>query len=491
MKSVHDILDNVKVLSLEGNTQAGLLRIGFDSRAVEAGDMFVAIRGALADGHRFIPDALRKGASVIVAETAPQEALPAGVCWVQVSDASQALGQMAANFHGRPSEKLRVVAITGTNGKTTTATLLFDLVRAMGYKAGLLSTIENRVGDRVSPSRLTTPDPVYIQASLAEMAEEGCEFAFMEASSHAIHQRRIAGMQFAGAVFTNITHDHLDYHGTFKNYIDAKKELFDRLPASAFALVNADDPRGRVMLQNTAAKSHTFALRNWADFKARILGYNLSGLHLELDGADFFGRLTGAFNAYNYLAVYAVARLLGLDKMEVLTALSDLRPAPGRFETVSVPGREAVGIVDYAHTPDALENVLQTIDNLRQGKGRIISIVGCGGDRDKAKRPLMAQTACKWSDQVILTADNPRSEDPETIISEMIAGLGPADRAKTLSIVSRREAIRAACAIAQDGDIVLAAGKGHEKYQEIKGVRTPFDDAEELKAALGVSNVKL
>lgn len=489
MKTIADISDRVEILRITGDTGMEAPRIRFDSRQVEAGDLFVAVRGPLVDGHQFIPDVLAKGAAVIVAETEAPD-LEEGLCWIQVKDSALALGQMAANYYDRPSEKLRLVAVTGTNGKTTTATLLFDLVRGMGYQAGLLSTVENRVGDKVIPSRLTTPDAVSIQELMAQMVEAGCTYAFMEASSHAIHQRRIAGLHFAGALFTNITHDHLDYHGSFANYIQAKKMLFDELPSSAFALVNADDPRGMVMLQNTKAKSYTYALKKMADYKAKILSYNLLGLHLDLDGADFHGRLIGGFNAYNYLAVYAAARLLGLEKTEILTVLSRLMPAPGRFETVVQPDRSVVGIVDYAHTPDALEKVLQTIQSLRQGKARIITVVGCGGDRDKAKRPIMAKTACKGSDQVILTSDNPRSEDPEQILHEMLEGVEAADRARVLSILARREAIRTAAVLAQAGDIVLVAGKGHEKYQEIKGVRHPFDDVAELRAALAGQTIQ-
>jgi UDP-N-acetylmuramoyl-L-alanyl-D-glutamate--2,6-diaminopimelate ligase len=482
MKRLSDILDRIPVTHRSGGDQTLVRRIVFDSRTVEPGDLFVALRGVAVDGHRFIQDALDKGAAGIVAETTPDPAL-SGVCWVQVEDSAQALGQLAANFYDRPSERLKLVAVTGTNGKTTTATLLYDLLEGMGYKAGLLSTIENRVAGKAVPARLTTPDAVSIQAQLADMVEAGCDYAFMEASSHAIHQKRIAGLHFTGAVFTNITHDHLDYHGTFQNYINAKKALFDQLPATAFALVNADDPRGKVMVQNTAAKVHTYALKKWADFRARILGYNLSGLHLDLDGAEFHGRLIGTFNAYNYLSVYAAARLLGLESMEVLTVLSRLAPASGRFETILHPGRPIVGVVDYAHTPDALEKVLQTLHALRTGKGRILTVVGCGGDRDKAKRPIMAKVACKGSDQVVLTSDNPRSEEPEQILEDMLAGVETADRRKVLSILSRREAIRTAAALAQAEDIVLVAGKGHEKYQEIKGVRHPFDDVAELRAA--------
>jgi len=483
MKQLRDILDSVTVLHLEGDPRTPVNRISADSRSIETGDLFVAVRGTQADGHRFIPDALEKGASVIVAETIPRP-LPEGVCWVKVRDSALALGQLAADFYDNPSKKLKLVAVTGTNGKTTTVTLLFDLVRALGFKAGLLSTVENRIGDRVDPARLTTPDPVFIHRYLAEMVREGCSYAFMEASSHAIHQKRIAGLHFAGAVFTNITHDHLDYHGTFQHYITAKKMLFDELPEDAFALVNLDDPRGQVMVQNTAAVIHTYALKRMAEYKAKILSYNLSGLHLDLDGVEFHGRLIGAFNASNYLAVYATARLLGLGKMEVLTALSRLSPAPGRFETVVHPDRSVTGIVDYAHTPDALEKVLQTVNSLRHGKAKIIAVVGCGGDRDKTKRPVMAAMACKWGDQVILTSDNPRSEDPEQILNEMMQGVSTENYGKVLHILSRKEAIRTACALAQPGDIILVAGKGHEKYQEIKGVRHPFDDVAELRAAL-------
>jgi UDP-N-acetylmuramoyl-L-alanyl-D-glutamate--2,6-diaminopimelate ligase len=489
MKPLNDILDRVEIVRTTGDTAVALRRIAFDSRKVEAGDLFVAVRGVQADGHRFIADALAKGAVAVVAEEWPDD-LPQDGCVILVKDGAKALGRLAANFYDRPSEKLRLVAVTGTNGKTTTATLLYDLVTGMGYKAGLLSTVENRVAGRVLPSRLTTPDAVEIQELMAEMVREGCEYAFMEASSHAIHQKRIEGLHFTGAIFTNITHDHLDYHGTFDNYIAAKKMLFDGLPASAFALVNADDKRGAVMLQNTAAKSYTYALKRYADYKAKILGYNLTGLHLELDGADFHGRLIGDFNAYNYLAVYAAARLLGLEKMDVLTVLSRLAPAPGRFETVVHPNRSVVGIVDYAHTPDALEKVLQTIQSLRTGKARIITVVGCGGDRDKAKRPVMARAACKGSNQVILTSDNPRSEEPEQILAEMLAGVEEGDKPRVLSILSRKEAIRTAAALAREGDILLVAGKGHEKYQDIKGVKYPFDDVAELKQALEGQAVK-
>ena len=488
MKQLSDILDRVTVLQMEGNPRTAVRRIGADSRAIEAGDLFVAVPGVQVDGHRFIPEVLQKGASVIVAQPAPAE-LRAGVCWVQVEDSTMALGLIAANFYDNPSRKLKLVAVTGTNGKTTTATLLCDLVRNLGYKTGLLSTVENRIGGKVYPSRLTTPDPVYIQRHMADMVEAGCSYAFMEASSHAIHQKRIAGLHFEGAVFTNITHDHLDYHGTFANYIAAKKQLFDELPSTAFALVNADDPRGSVMLQNTAAKTHTYALKKLAKFKARILSSGLLGLHMKLDGTDFHGRLIGAFNASNYLAVYATARLLGFEKTEVLTELSRLTPVPGRCESAALPGRSVVGIVDYAHTPDALEKVLQTIDELRKGKENIITVVGCGGDRDKTKRPVMAGVACKWSNRVILTSDNPRSEDPEQILREMMEGVLPEQQAKVLSILSRKEAIRTASALAQPGDIILAAGKGHEKYQEIKGVRHPFDDVAELLAALSGTTI--
>lgn len=473
--NLRDLLDGVHPVEIKGTQERDVKQLSFDSRLAEADSAFVAIRGAQVDGHKFIDKAIANGANVIVAEEWPP-AQPATVTWVRVTDSPAALGIMAGNFYGKPSHQLQLVGVTGTNGKTTVATLLHDLFTSLGYKAGLISTIENKIGQRVHPARYTTPDAVGVNALLAEMVDTGCEYVFMEVSSHAAHQKRIDGLRFRGAIFTNITHDHLDYHKTFKAYIEAKKRFFDILPASAFALVNIDDKRGEVMIQNTRARKLSYSLRRPADFRARLLENAVTGLHLELDGEDFFGRLIGDFNAYNLLAVYAAARLLAQDRLEVLAALSRLGAAEGRLDYVRVPGQEITGIVDYAHTPDALEKVLQTLNQLRQGDGRIITLTGCGGDRDKAKRPKMAKVACDYSEQVILTSDNPRTEDPLAILADMEAGVPPYATRKVLTIVSRREAIRTACRLARPGDLILVAGKGHEKYQEINGERTPFDD---------------
>ena len=486
MIALIDILEQIEVRRTAGPENPEIGQLTFDSRSVGPGDVFVALRGTQSDGHRFIPDAVRQGAAVIVLEDWPNRLEP-GRTYVQVPDTRRVLGLMASSYYGKPSRQLSLVGITGTNGKTTTATLLYRLFTELGYKVGLLSTIENRIGDRSLPTAHTTLFPVELQARLAEMVESGCSYAFMEVSSHALDQQRTAGLEFAGAVFTNISHDHLDYHRTFKDYIFAKKKLFDHLPAEAFALTNLDDKRGAVMLQNTLARTYTYSLRRKADFKARILESELSGLHLELDGRDFYGRLVGDFNAYNLLAAYAVAVLLGQDRMEVLAALSGLPAAPGRFEAVVSQERSVMGVVDYAHTPDAVEKVLQSLTRIRSANGRIITVVGCGGDRDRSKRPLMARAATDYSDRVILTSDNPRSEDPEAILDEMEKGVPAPAKQKVLRISDRREAIRAAVLMAQAGDLILVAGKGHEKYQEIKGVRYPFDDLEELKKCLTVN----
>lgn len=484
MKTLADILSQTpRATLLQGSADITLSGIRFDSRQVKPGDLFVALRGVQADGHLYLDQAVANGAAALVVEYLPQ-GFSTELPLVQTANNNEALGWIAAAFYNHPSRHLKLVAVTGTNGKTTTVTLLYQLVTALGYKAGLLSTVENRIGFQVLPASLTTPDAVYIQEKMAGMVASGCHFAFMEASSHAIHQRRIAGLQFAGAVFTNITHDHLDYHGAFQNYIAAKKMLFDDLPKEAFALVNIDDKRGPVMVQNTAARVQTYSLKKMADFRARILDFNIQGLHLQMDGVEMHARLTGAFNAYNLLAVYSVARLLGFSREEILPALSQLQAAPGRFETVEGSSKGITGIVDYAHTPDALEKVLAAIGEIRTKNSRILTVVGCGGDRDRAKRPVMAQTAVRKSDRVILTSDNPRSEDPEAILNEMEAGLETADRPRVLRISDRREAIRTACALAQKGDVVLVAGKGHEKYQEIKGVRYPFDDIAILQECL-------
>lgn len=477
------LIEKLDILALEGPVSKAIKQICFDSRKAGPESLFVAVRGTQADGHEFIDKAIGQGAAAVVAEQLPEERRE-GVTYIQVADSATALGLTASRFFGEPSKALKLVGVTGTNGKTTTATLLHSLFTALGYRAGLLSTVRNMVGQRPVEAAYTTPDAVAINALLREMAGAGCDYAFMEVSSHAAHQRRIAGLHFAGGIFTNISHDHLDYHKTFKAYIDAKKMFFDILPKTAFALVNADDKRGGVMLQNTRAKKYSYSLRTMASFRAKLLENSINGLHLDIGGKEVFSRLIGEFNAYNLLAAYGAAILLGQEEMETLTALSQLRAAEGRFDYLAGPQGKRTGIVDYAHTPDALEKVLQTIRQLRQGNSRIITVVGCGGDRDKAKRPKMAKVACDYSDQVVLTSDNPRSEEPEAIIAEMQAGVPAYASRKVLAITGRREAIRSACRLAQEGDIILVAGKGHEKYQEIKGVRHPFDDKAVLAEAL-------
>ncbi|MCB0704485.1 MAG: UDP-N-acetylmuramoyl-L-alanyl-D-glutamate--2,6-diaminopimelate ligase [Saprospiraceae bacterium] len=482
MKALLDILKDLKVLNWTGPRDLTIADLQFDSRKVGANSCFIAVRGTRVDGHTFLEQTLAQGAVALVVED-PVDA-PAGVAVIQVEDTAQALGEMAANWYGNPSEQLQVVGITGTNGKTSTATLLYRLLMEMGYKTGLLSTVENRIGIAVIPATHTTPDPIQLQGLLAEMVEAGCDYAFMEASSHAIDQKRIAGMRFAGAVFTNLSHDHLDYHGSFKEYIFAKKRLFDNLEKEAFALVNVDDKRGEVMLQNTAARTYKYGLRKAANFRAKVLENNLNGLLLELDGQEVHTPLVGKFNAYNLLAAYATSQLLELDRMECLTVLSSLDAPPGRFERISGKQDGPVGIVDYAHTPDALEKVLETIRDVRAGGGAILTVVGCGGDRDKTKRPEMARIACDLSNRVILTSDNPRSEDPLDILMDMQAGVRADQQSKVLQIQDRLQAIRTAVALAAEQDVILIAGKGHENYQEIKGIRHPFDDRKELQEAL-------
>ncbi|MCB9264208.1 MAG: UDP-N-acetylmuramoyl-L-alanyl-D-glutamate--2,6-diaminopimelate ligase [Lewinellaceae bacterium] len=477
------LIRSLDIIALEGSTSRSVEQLDFDSRKVKAGSLFVALRGTQVDGHQFIEKAIGQGAAAIVAEELPEQR-QAPVTYIQVADSATALGRMANLFFGEPSRSLKLVGVTGTNGKTTTVTLLHNLFTALGYKAGLLSTVRNLIGQSPVEATHTTPDAVSINALLREMADAGCDYAFMEVSSHAAHQRRIAGLHFAGGIFTNISHDHLDYHKTFKAYIDAKKMFFDILPKTAFALVNADDRRGAVMLQNTRARKYTYSLRSMASFKAMILENSISGLHLDVDGREVFSRLIGEFNAYNLLAAYGAAILLGQDEVETLTALSQLRAAEGRFDYVAGPQGRRTGIVDYAHTPDALEKVLSTIHQLRQGNNRIITVVGCGGDRDKAKRPKMAKVACDYSDLVVLTSDNPRSEAPEAIIADMQAGVPAYATQKVLVVTGRRDAIRAACKLAGPDDIILVAGKGHEKYQEVNGVRHPFDDKAVLAEAL-------
>ena len=448
--------------------------ICFDSRQVKAGSLFVAVKGTQSDGHEYIAKAIDMGARAVVCEKLP-DSIVESVTFVTVKNSAQALGIISSNHFNNPSAKLKLTGVTGTNGKTTTATLLYQLFTNLGYRVGLLSTVENRIGESIIPATHTTPDPIKLNELLARMVDEGCAYAFMEVSSHAVDQERIAGLKFAGAIFTNITHDHLDYHKTFENYIKAKKKFFDELPGDAFALVNADDKRGMVMLQNTKAAKHTFGLKKMTDFKAKIITNSIEGLELDVDGKSVWFKMIGDFNAYNLLGVYSTAVLLGQEPDEVLTQLSSLRGAPGRFELVS-PGAKIIAIVDYAHTPDALQNVLDTIAQFRTGTEQVITVVGCGGNRDKTKRPLMASIASRLSDKVVLTSDNPRDEDPMEIIKDMQTGIMPSEARKTLVIADREEAIKTACMMAKEKDIVLVAGKGHETYQEVKGVKHPFDD---------------
>lgn len=478
MKALQDILYNVHLTGSGGDMSVSVSGIAFDSRKVKPGFVFIAVKGLQTDGHDYILQAIQAGCVAIVAEKLPADNL--SVTWATVTDSSKALGVIASNFFDQPSAKLKLVGVTGTNGKTTVTTLLYKLFSGMGYPSGMLSTVVNKIVDKEIPSTHTTPDPIQINELLAEMNACGCTHCFMEVSSHAVAQGRIEGLQFAGAIFTNLTHDHLDYHGTFDNYIRAKKGFFDGLNASAFALVNADDKRGAVMLQNCVAKKYAYSITRMADYSAKIISNTIEGLELEVDGKQVWFRLVGDFNAYNLLSVYAAAVLLGEQPDRVLTVLSSLTGADGRFELV-MPGFRFTAIVDYAHTPDALKNVLETITAFRKSDEQIISVVGCGGDRDRTKRPLMAAIACKYSDKVVLTSDNPRSEDPKAILDEMKSGVLSTDQKKVLIQSDRAEAIRTACMLAGTHDIILVAGKGHEKYQEIAGVKYPFDDKQVLE----------
>ncbi len=482
MKLLSDIIYKVRLEEITGSTHMAISSVTFDSRTVKKDSLFVATKGTAVDGHVYIDKAIESGAIAIVCEEMPKTRNEA-VTYVKVKDSSYALGIIACNFFDNPSEKLKLVGITGTNGKTTTVTLLFNLFKSLGYSVGLLSTVENKINNAVIPATHTTPDALTLNELLTNMLAQGCEYVFMEVSSHAVAQNRIAGLNFTGAIFSNITHDHLDYHKTFDEYIKAKKGFFDQLPNSAFALVNRDDRNGTVMLQNTKAQKYTYGLQNIADFKCRILENQLNGLLLNIDGTEVWVKLIGTFNAYNVLAVYAAAILLKQNKTNVLTALSNLNSVEGRFQYVKSP-KGIIGIVDYAHTPDALKNVLETIKDIRTGAEQVITLVGCGGDRDAAKRPVMAAIACEYSNKVILTSDNPRSEDPETILDQMQKGINPVDAKKTLRITDRKEAIRTALSLSNPGDIILVAGKGHEKYQEIKGVKHKFDDFEILKETI-------
>lgn len=478
MKVLSDILKSIKTVGVNGNTELPITAIVFDSRKVNPGCLFIAVRGTQVDGHDFIHIAIEKGAKAIVCEEIPEDQ-PDEIVFVQVQNTSDALGRLASAFYDYPSSKLKLVGVTGTNGKTTTVTLLYHLIKKLGYKAGLLSTVRNYIDDKIVEATHTTPDAVQINYLLKQMVDQGCEFCFMEVSSHAIHQYRIAGLDFTGALFTNITHDHLDYHKTFAEYIAAKKKFFDDLKPESFALINTDDKNGNVMVQNTKAKVKNYAVRSAADFKAKIIESHFEGSMLHIDNVDVWTYFVGKFNAYNLLAVYSAAIMLGFTKEEVLTAISDMKPVEGRFETIrSQNGITA--IVDYAHTPDALVNVLNAINEIRNEDQELITVVGAGGDRDTSKRPEMAKIATIHSDKVILTSDNPRTEDPNVIIDDMKTGIAAENQKKVLAITDRKEGIRTACLLAKKGDIILVAGKGHETYQEINGVKHHFDDREIL-----------
>jgi len=482
MKRIDEILKNIEVVSLNGTTDSLISAIVFDSRNVTEGSLFVAVKGKKSDGHNFISDAIRSGAPAVICENLPDNR-ESNICWIKTRDSAKALGQAAANFYGNPSLSLILVGVTGTNGKTTIATLLYRMFMKLGYKCGLFSTVCNYINSRELPATHTTPDPVQLNRLLAEMVESGCDYAFMEVSSHAIDQQRIAGLNFAGGIFTNLTHDHLDYHLTFDNYLAAKKKFFDSLPEESFALVNTDDRNGRVMLQNCKAMHYTFSVRTMADFRCNIIEQGFEGMALKIQGEEVWTRFIGDFNASNLLAVYAASELLGASGKEIMTVLSDLYSVPGRLEVIKSKGGIS-GIVDYAHTPDALLNVIGTINKIREGGVQLITVVGAGGDRDKTKRPKMAAISAEGSTKVILTSDNPRTEDPEKILDDMETGITPDLKRKTLRIADRREAIKTAVMLANAGDVILVAGKGHETYQEIMGVKYHFDDREELKAAL-------
>ncbi len=477
-----DILYKVNLTSVSGDMGLRVNGVQFDSRKVKKGNLFVAVKGTQVDGHEYIEQAIKNSATAIVCENMPFERAK-DITFVATKNSSHALGIIASNYYGNPSEKLQLVGITGTNGKTTTVNLLYRLFRSLGYHVGMLSTVGNAIDGTVVPASHTTPDSVSLNGLLAKMLKEKCQFVFMEVSSHAIDQNRIAGLAFVGAAFMNISHDHLDYHTTFENYINSKKRLFDELPASSFALANLDDKRGQVMIQNTNAKPYSFGLKFMTDYKAKVITNSYQGLELDINGQSVWFRLIGKFNAYNLLAAYAIAELLHGDNEEVLVMLSGLASAPGRFESIRTDSG-IIAFVDYAHTPDALENVLQTIDGFRSGKEQVITVVGCGGNRDKDKRAYMAYIAVKWSDKIILTEDNPRHEEAKDIIDDMLKGIGKPFMKKTLVIPDRKEAIKTACSMAKDHDIILVAGKGHEGYQEIKGERIPFDDRKILKEML-------
>ncbi len=486
MKTLADIVWKIPAVSVTGDLNIPILSICFDSRKAVPGSLFVAIRGTANDGHKYIADVVRQGVSAIVCEEIPKS-IRHDITYVITSDSALALGLLCNEFYDRPSKKLTLVGVTGTNGKTTTATILYQLFRKLDYKAGLISTVAYYVNEQRSEASHTTPDPVQLNALLADMVKQGCTYCFMEVSSHSVVQQRIAGLHFAGGIFTNLTHDHLDFHKTFAEYLKAKKQFFDHLPATAFALINKDDRNGMVMVQNTKANVATYALKSMADFRCRLIESHFDGMQLQMDGHDVWMRFIGEFNAYNLLAVYATAILLGQETQEVLSVMSTLIPVDGRFEYIR-SNNNVTAVVDYAHTPDAVDNVLKAIRQiLPTASAQIITVVGAGGDRDKTKRPEMAKIAADNSDRVILTSDNPRSEKPEDIINDMFAGLDAEERRKTISIVDRREAIRTACMMANPGDVVLIAGKGHETYQIVKGVKSYFDDREVVREMFQLS----
>ena len=481
---LNELLKNVEVLNILGNAEVEISGVNIDSRRIEAGHLFVAIPGTQTDGHKFIPKAIEQGAVAILCEFFPNRREP-GITYIAVESTEDCVGEVATQFYGEPSKKLKLVGVTGTNGKTTIATLLYNMFRKMGHKCGLLSTVCNYIEDEIISADHTTPDPIELNRLLSRMVEAGCEYAFMECSSHAIAQKRIGGLNFAGGIFTNLTRDHLDYHGTFENYRDAKKAFFDALDKEAFAVINADDKNGMVMVQNSKATVKTYSTRTMADFKAKIIECHFEGMYLDINGKEVGVQFIGKFNVSNLLAVYGTAIMLGKKPEDILVILSTLKSVNGRLEPIHSPDGYTA-IVDYAHTPDALENVLNAIHEVLNGKGKVITVCGAGGNRDKGKRPLMAQEAVKQSDKVIITSDNPRFEEPEDIINDMLAGLDTKQMKKVVSIVDRREAIRTACMMAEKGDVILIAGKGHEDYQEIQGVKHHFDDKEVVKEIFGI-----
>lgn len=479
---LNELLKAIQPIEVKGLTEVEITGVNIDSRQVSEGHLFMAMRGTQTDGHAYIAAAIEKGAVAILCEEWP-EALQEGIAYVLVKDSEEAVGRIATTFYGDPTSKMKLVGVTGTNGKTTIATLLYNTFRYFGYKVGLVSTVCNYIDDVPVPTEHTTPDPITLNRLLGEMADAGCKFAFMEVSSHAVDQKRISGLKFAGGIFTNLTRDHLDYHKTVDNYLRAKKKFFDDMPKDAFCLTNLDDKNGMVMTQNTRAKVCTYSLRNLADFKGKILENHFEGMILDFNNHELAVRFIGKFNALNLLAVFGAATLLGKKEEDVLVALSTLHPVSGRFETVRSP-EGFTAIVDYAHTPDALVNVLNAIQEVVEGKGEIITVCGAGGNRDKGKRPIMAKEAARLSHRVIITSDNPRFEEPQDIINDMLAGLDKEDKKKTISIVDRKEAIKTACALAKPGDVILVAGKGHENYQDVKGVKHHFDDKEVLQEVM-------